>query len=438
MAAQVSVSGSTLFVKPTANERNVITIARSGDDLTVEDAAVAPQAILPCTVEGNTATCDAAGITRISVNLGAGNDELTVTAPIPAILIAGGNSDAGDDVIRIRNGATDRNVDCGPGNDTAIIDPGDAVVNCETVDDGVAPNTVIDSAPPAVFNQVAVPARFEFSATGEAAASFSCRIDSQVFSDCTSPFTAPLLTEGEHTFAVAAADSFGNVDPTEATVTFVVDQTPPDTSIVSGPPDITDTRTPTFELAASESPVTFICQIDTVVFDCGNPVTLPALENGTHTFSAHAQDPAGNFDQTPASRTFIVAASAPVPPKITDQPVVIVLGSIVLISGRTVKMSKSGRVPVSLNCAGSRVCRGTMTLTTANPVRITARKIARLGKAKFRIQPQKRKLIRVKLNKTARKLVKRLRRVRSRATIREIDLRGNPRISSRLFTLRSR
>ncbi len=160
--------------------------------------------------------------------------------------------------------------------------------------------------------------------------------------------------------------------------------------------------------------------------------------NDEHVFRVWAQDAAGNLDQTGAARRFIVAASSPVPPKLTDQPVVIVLGSIVLISGRTVKMSKSGKVPVSLNCAGSRVCSGTLTLATADPVRITARKIARLGKAKFRIKPQKKKLIRVKLNKSARKLVKRLRRVRSRATIREIDLRGNPRISSRLFTLRSK
>ena len=125
---------------------------------------------------------------------------------------------------------------------------------------------------------------------------------------------------------------------------------------------------------------------------------------------------------------FIVAASSLPPPKI-QQPFVIVLGSIVLISGRTVKMSKSGTVPVSLICAGSQVCKGKLALTTADPVRITARKIARLGNARFKIKPQGKKLIRVRLSKTARKLVKRLHRVRSRATIREIDLRGNPRIS---------
>ena len=438
MAARVSVSGSTLFVKPTASERNVITIAKDGDVVTVRDGGAPPQADLPCTADGDTVSCDAAGIARLSVNLGSLDDELTITAPIPAILIAGGNTDAGNDTIQIRNGVADRNVDCGQGTDTAIIDPGDAVTNCESVDDGVPPDTAIDSAPPAVFNQVVVPANFEFSARNEPAAKFRCRIDSQVFDDCTSPFTASLLPEGEHTFGVAAADSFGNTDPTEATATFVVDETPPNTTITSGPPDITDTRTPTFVIGASEPGVTFECQVDNGdVGVCQSPFTLSPLENGTHSFHVWARDAAGNADQTGAARNFIVAASSVPPPKI-QQPFVIVLGSIVLISGRTVKMSKSGTVPVSLNCAGSQVCKGKLTLTTADPVRITARKIARLGNAKFKIKPQGKKLIRVRLSKTARKLVKRLRRVRSRATIREVDLRGNPRISSRLFTLRSK
>jgi len=44
----------------------------------------------------------------------------------------------------------------------------------------------------------------------------------------------------------------------------------------------------------------------------------------------------------------------------------------------------------------------------------------------------------VRLGRKTKMLVKRLRRVRSRATIREVDQRGNPRISSRLFTLRSK
>jgi hypothetical protein len=239
-------------------------------------------------------------------------------------------------------------------------------------------------------------------------------------------------------FGVRATDQYGNADPTEATATFVVDQTPPNTTITSGPPPITDTRTPTFELASSESPASFECQIDDlgIIIDCENPFTLPALENGEHRFRAWALDAVGNRDQTGATRTFIVASSTPVPPKLSNPPFVVVLGSIVLISGRTVKMSKGGTVPVSLNCAGTRICKGTMVLTTADPVRITAREIVRLGKARFRITPQGRKLIKVRISGTGRKLVKRLRRVRARATIRELDVRGNPRISSRVFTLR--
>jgi hypothetical protein len=281
---------------------------------------------------------------------------------------------------------------------------------------------------------------FEASDTSGSPLTFNCRLDSVIFGACTSPFALPSevqLEEGEHTFGVAAQDPYGNTDPTEATYGFVVDRTAPDTRIASGPSDITDSRTPTFEITSSEPGSTFECQVDTGdIGVCESPFTLAALENGEHTFHAWAVDAAGNRDQTGILRRFIVASSTLPPPTVQSQPFVIVLGSIVLISGRTAKMSKSGTVPVSLNCAGSRVCKGTMTLNTADPVRITARKIARLGKAKFRIKPQSKKLIRVKLTKTARKLVKRLRRVRTRATIREIDLRGNPRISSRVFTLR--
>jgi hypothetical protein len=436
MAARVGIAGTTLTVTATANnERNVITIARLNDLITIRDTSVAPEADETCTAEDDTVYCIAARIDRVSVNLGAGDDELTQSVPLPSTFISGRE---GADVIRVRNGAADPVVDCGTGDDFAVVDTQDAPRNCEAFDNGVPPETAITSGPPPVLNPGASGVKFEFSAS-ESPATFNCHLDSQLFDGCTSPFTTPLLTEGEHAFGVAATDTYGNADLSEATATFVIDQTPPNTSFSFEPPDITDTRTPAFGLAASEPSVTYICQIDTIFFACDAPVvTLPALENGEHVFSAYATDAAGNFDQTPASRGFIVAASSPVPPKLAQQPIVIVLGSIVLISGRTVKMSKSGTVPVSLNCAGSQTCKGTMTLATADPVRITARKIVRLGNAKFRIKPQSKKLIRVRLNKTARKLVKRLRRVRSRATIREIDLRGNPRISSRVFTLRSK
>ena len=58
---------------------------------------------------------------------GAGNDDL----------VGGGGADTlkggpGDDVIEAHDGAVDT-IDCGPGNDRAVIDPNDVVSNCETV-----------------------------------------------------------------------------------------------------------------------------------------------------------------------------------------------------------------------------------------------------------------------------------------------------------------
>ena len=52
----------------------------SADSITVTDTGVAPQTDGTCPVTGATATCPSAGITRMSVNLGLQDDELTVTA----------------------------------------------------------------------------------------------------------------------------------------------------------------------------------------------------------------------------------------------------------------------------------------------------------------------------------------------------------------------
>ncbi len=44
----------------------------------------------------------------------------------------------------------------------------------------------------------------------------------------------------------------------------------------------------------------------------------------------------------------------------------------------------------------------------------------------------------IRLAKPKVRLLKRLKRVKVRATIREVDLHGNPRVSTRTFTLRAR
>src|SRR5262249_56520107 len=71
--------------------------------------------------------------------------------------------------------------------------------------------------------------------SGTGVASFQCQIDGGGFSTCTSPQTYTGLADGSHTFQVRAVDVVGNVDPTPASFTWVIDTVAPDTTITSTP-----------------------------------------------------------------------------------------------------------------------------------------------------------------------------------------------------------
>jgi hypothetical protein len=101
-------------------------------------------------------------------------------------------------------------------------------------------------------------------------------------------------------------------------------------------------------------------------------------------------------------------------------------------------MSRKGRVQISLTCAGARKCNGRLSITTAAPVRKKSRKLITLGAKKFSIGANRKRKINVRFSKRNLRLAKRLKRFKAKAIIREIDERGNPRISSRIFVLRAR
>jgi hypothetical protein len=116
----------------------------------------------------------------------------------------------------------------------------------------------------------------------------------------------------------------------------------------------------------------------------------------------------------------------------------IIIGSLVLISGNAVKMSRKGKVQISLTCAGARRCTGRLSITTAEPVSKRSRNLVTLGSKKFTIAANKKRKITLKFSKRNIRLAKRLKRFKAKALVREIDARGNPRISSRIFILRAR
>ena len=90
--------------------------------------------------------------------------------------------------------------------------------------DTVPPQTTIDTSP---ANPVSsTNATFTFSAD-QVGSSFECRIDGGAWTACTSPRNYNSLAEGSHTFDVKATDVGGNVDPSPASHTWVVDTVPP-------------------------------------------------------------------------------------------------------------------------------------------------------------------------------------------------------------------
>ena len=110
-----------------------------------------------------------------------------------------------------------------------------------------------------------------------------------------------------------AVDAAGNVDPTPAAYTWLVnttvpDTTPPDTTIDSGPPDPSDTGSATFTFSGTDSGsgvAAFECKLDAATFAaCTSPQSYSGLAAGSHTFQVRAVDAAGNVDPTPATYTW--------------------------------------------------------------------------------------------------------------------------------------
>ncbi len=188
-----------------------------------------------------------------------------------------------------------------------------------TSDDLTPPNTSITAGPAGGSTTTDSTPTFTFTST-EADSTFECRVDGAAFAACPTPFTTATLSEGAHTFEVRATDGAGNTDATPASRAFTVatgvDGTAPDTAITGGPAasSTTSDSTPTFAFTSTEADSTFQCRVDAAAFAaCATPFTTAALGDGSHTFRVRATDVAGNTDATPASVTFTVTTTPPVP-----------------------------------------------------------------------------------------------------------------------------
>ncbi|MFN8150908.1 MAG: Ig-like domain-containing protein [Solirubrobacterales bacterium] len=175
--------------------------------------------------------------------------------------------------------------------------------------DTIAPQTGITSGPSGPTPD-ATPT-FAFDAD-EPGSSFECRVDSDPFAPCTSPFTAASLPDGSHTFEVRAIDQANNVDPTPASRSFTVDTSPPGTTIDSGPSGTITTDAASFTFSSADGSAVFECKLDAGDWEeCVSPQSFADLDDGAHTFSVRAVDPAGNADPAPPTRSFTVSTEGP-------------------------------------------------------------------------------------------------------------------------------
>nr|WP_236673441.1 Ig-like domain-containing protein [Comamonas sp. JC664] len=175
--------------------------------------------------------------------------------------------------------------------------------------DTLPPDTTIVSGPSGTTTSRN--ATFDFS-SNESPVTYQCSLDGAPYAPCTDPVTFTGLADGSHTLLVRAVDAAGNVDPTPASRTWTVDATPPDTTIVSGPPAATNSTSATFDFSSNESPVTYECSLDGGPFvACTDPVTYTGLGQGSHTLAVRAVDAAGNVDPTPATYAWTVDTTPP-------------------------------------------------------------------------------------------------------------------------------
>jgi hypothetical protein len=173
---------------------------------------------------------------------------------------------------------------------------------------------------------------FESSQAGSA---FTCRVDNEAATACTSPWDAPSLTDGPHTLVLEATNVDGLTDATPPERSFVVDTANPVTQIVLDPAsapaggayaDSVGVTVSAQDGAAGTGVSQTRCVLDPPsapgTFDA-LPASCPYLlggavtTRGSHVLYAASRDVAGN-DGAPVAREFVIASDADTPETFLD------------------------------------------------------------------------------------------------------------------------
>jgi predicted outer membrane repeat protein len=163
--------------------------------------------------------------------------------------------------------------------------------------------------------------------------------------------------------AAAAQDAATNPSAastsTDATVTWTIDTTGPNTTIDGSPSNPSSSASATFAFSGSDDTtpaqsLTFECSLDGAGFSaCTSPQSYNSLAPGGHTFQVRAIDAASNADPTPASYTWTIQSlQAPTTLAYNGDGVVVIGGTLVpaaLLSSATASCIAGQTVAFSLD-----------------------------------------------------------------------------------------
>lgn len=150
---------------------------------------------------------------------------------------------------------------------------------------------------------------------------FQCRLDSTDDQDwqlCQSVQRFGGNSDGAHKVEIRSRDQAGNFDSTPEVLEWVVDRTPPVTSIDVAPDAVDNDSTPTIEFSVNETAGTS-CRLDGGAWSsCTSPLSVSSmnggdpLSDGPHSVNVRATDTAGNVEATPATVSWTIDTTIPV------------------------------------------------------------------------------------------------------------------------------
>ena len=102
-------------------------------------------------------------------------------------------------------------------------------------------------------------------------------------------------------------------------VMFTVDTVVLDTTIVSGPPALSNSAAAMFTFSSNVMGVSYECSLDGAAFSaCATPLSLTDLTDGPHTLRVRATQAGGKFDPSPALHPWTVVTLAPLATVMVD------------------------------------------------------------------------------------------------------------------------